>query len=458
MFKITANYNGEELKIRDGKELLVRMPSQNMKNNMRLFVGIKPDAKKVEWKTTNRSFGAKTAHSIMIATDGLDVTYLKTLILRPDETPLAEFNYQYLIQKFPAKPIKPKVPRKNIVCTEERFRTKFEKKTLPSYIKRWLVKKENSKLEKEYNLREERYDIKLAKYEKRMEQFVKDSSLFGEDYLRFYRWIDSEIAKHEESNKRNELAIFNSTISSLIRASNKRKLSMQGLEKAISFNSGNDYYISKDIYHHHIIDILNWIRFADNKAISEICINRKLKYNSQTTSYSYRKYNYVLYSNQIWQNRFAQDLVKNDARFGAIVADFKIKILEKKAELGMLTTNNVAAIYSTSIPAVGYYNCDRFSNTPTDSLITIKVNTKPNASVYYYIKGLNSMIVANQEKEGKYFAKIPLGTELSVLVLELKEGNPMFQKIDQKVTSQKTITAETKPVKLATIYKELAGL
>ncbi len=162
MLNITASFEGEKLKIKDGKALKVEMPSNNIKTDMQVFTGVKTENGAIEWELKKEKFEVKKKNIVNTKTSNIYFSKKELLTLIDNDTTveLIANESKILIPKLLKKPNKPRLPRKPKMLNETNYFNSVEKVIYSKKKREQIISKKNLEIEEWYNKRLERYNKK----------------------------------------------------------------------------------------------------------------------------------------------------------------------------------------------------------------------------------------------------------------------------------------------------------
>ena len=460
MFKISATYNGEELQVKNGKSLPVEMPSNNIKPNMELYTGITNGHNATEWVERNIPFEPKRKTPLKAPSTKLDEKYLKTLLQKLTTEPY-EYKTTYTLPVSPQTPIMPRKPQKPATVSEEDLYTTAQRFLWTNHKKQKGVFKEQHKREEIYNQRLATYQSRMVKYFEQLNQYYADTVIYKQELDQFYIWVEKEKEKHQKNVNLLEKQLFNFGINRLIAMSQNDKmthLSPQNiLLKEFNINEKTVKQLNLLLYR---INLLEWVSKLPKNQLSTLSYYNQFNYASNKVGSKYQKAEgYRINSINQWSyNSFAKLVLDSDSKLAQMFADAKLDLLKKREKLGFFNMNDVSNIYTTAISNLGFINCDKFAEFPQSAMTTIEVETNNLAQVSFYIKNTNSMLSAYQNVKGNYYVNIPKGCQVTMLVVELNQGIPMFEKKRMVVEDNQIIKADTQPITLKEMCLELVKI
>lgn len=457
MFYLKAEIDNKELKVKEGSSLKIDMPSQFIKTDMELFTGVKNETNNtIEWVPTNNAFAAIPKNKIKDPYVNLDVTYLKTLYQKTNSEH-TKINTEFKLPKLLVRPTEPKKPIKYKSYTENDLLTPFQRKFYSQSRKKRLLKKENDKLNQSFDKRMKLYENKMQAYKSKLLKYQKDSLLHYQEIENFYAQLDIELSRIDSAILNCQKEIFNVSLSVLINKSNSNMLTKGNFENYLytRYNQQTDNNLFYYQFIHHILTS------AKKGNLAKLYVYKTkyntIDFNSQKVMKSFHKtYNTLIYNYNSLQYNYAYKLVENDEKLKAMFKNANNELIEKRKELGLLDIAQLTNTYSTNISNLGYINCDRFSNTP---LVTYEIEASAGADVKFYVKDMNSMLPAYRSNNSNiYTVTLPKGKPITLLVIELKDNQPYFQRKDFVVGVSNKLKAQTYPISVKNLNEEIQKL
>jgi OmpA family len=129
------------------------------------------------------------------------------------------------------------------------------------------------------------------------------------------------------------------------------------------------------------------------------------------------------------------------------------KIASGKAGLGDLT------YYAFNTRQLGFINCDRFYNYPSDQIITMPINVRdePNLDVKLVFKNQKSILTPSHVNGTIQFERIPRDQEVVVVAFKMQHGQPYMAMQDIK-TSEYLQNLTFEPISVAMLNEKLKAL
>jgi hypothetical protein len=449
MFKITAEFNNQELLLKNDKKLNVEMPSKNIKPNMNVFTGVKNSNGEMEWEIKKETFGLKNNKVKPVECPlVLDDKLLNELYIKTDLTPQA-LNFKHAIPRRVPKPIMPKTPKYASYPSENDVFTWLERVSLSKNEKSLRMKREMDKVDALNAKKQAKYDRKLKYYQLKLSTYPQDSLNSELAINAFSKWLNTE----QESLSNNitiiEQKAYNRAITKLIKYNQAKKLTCQSIPKVINgmshFNENEVTQIRKNQRL-----MLALIEISNNdKLFKAYAKNGVIDYsNANLARYINRRYRYIEASSI---NRLAYQ--SSNPYLAKIKNMADLQNLKTKGINNKTLAQDAGTIYQASFSNMGYINCDRFTG---QQLVDIEIAADKGMQISLYVKSINGMLSASYNaKTQKYIARVPKNVNIQVLVMGVKNGIPVFE--SQNISFDKTQVVATSP-KITTTERILEQL
>ncbi len=452
MFEINATQNGQNLRLKNGKEMKIEMPSKNIKDGMNVFVAEKNSSGITEWKITPNTFKVESKPRIKIP-----FTKVNSKLFLAGRKP--EINSQFknisFLYKFPIPPKYPVIPAK-----PKRYELP-KKEVYVSFLEKFYVgkAKRDKRYQAEVERRENLYQAKLKTYERNLSRYVASIEKYKKDsidyetkeYEKFKSWLNKQKEACEFNIQKFENHAYNNALEKFVAENDSNNLTaiipkfyLTGLAKVRAYK----------------VSILQHSYWAKYK-IEQL---ENLSLMDATTKYGYKSHINIQYTHSVrdqGQFEFNNSLMEQFVNKDEIKKELEMAeddIFEKRKNLGLL--NDVAArmVYSAALSKFGMYNCDRFGNTPPAMMVKIDIPYTEDAQIYFQIKGENSLIYAYRNEKG-YNIKLPKNKEIVVVMMSYdKKLGPLFLKESKNFTSDTKLELKPEPFNLKEIKSALAAL
>lgn len=456
MFYLKAEIDNKELKVKEGSSLKVDMPSQFIKTDMELFTGVKNENNNtIEWIPTNNSFAAIPKNKIKDPHVNLDVDYLKTLLKKTNPN-FHLLKTEFKLPKISAKPLEPKKPTKFKMYTENDLLTPFQRKFYSQKRKNRILKKENNKLTQAYDNKMKLYERKMLAYNNNLIKYQKDSVKYKQEIDSFYAKINNEIENLNILISNCQIELFNDALTMLINRSNNNLITNANFENLL-YSNYNQQIENKLNGYRYIHQIYSSVKEGSIQELYKFKTrNNTINFSTEKVMRNITKTNHLVVRNNSSQHVLIDDLIQKNETFKTMVKNANYELLEKRKELGLLDIAQLTNTYSTNISNLGYINCDRFSNT---QLVTYEIEASAGADVKFYVKDMNSMLAAYKSNNSSSFTvSLPKGKPITLLVIELKDNQPYFQRKDFVVGVSNKLKAQTYPISIKNLNEEIQKL
>lgn len=341
----------------------------------------------------------------------------------------------------------------------------------------------------QYKKQQEQYAQKVLRYHQNYKKYQQDSLDYLKQALYTQYLIDSLLLVTQERHlllyQYYSTAAWNEVL-----AQTARKM-----EDSLFYNHNlKQYLVSQSDATMNRLAQQNEIRFNNNdlvflKTLCEASNETLSKYCSQegyVSTYKTKKYfnlkdNYSLAELNPWGKQNASykwrrgdtppadhKLCLNE-RFKLSNDDLNLlealeaEILEQKQANGVVDRSTITQVYTTSIPSLGYINCDRFLNTPKPMMVRIEIPLPIEANTTLFIPRLNSILVPYYDsKKSCYYVTIPKGEAFTLMsVRTTKEEIPdiyVAKMATQKIYNPTQLKIEEKKVSVLELKELLTSL
>ncbi len=457
MFSIKAYAinSKEELKLNEGSNMTVYMPTINMRNNMSLFTAVQNNNGVTEWEITTTPFLPKDlAKSQTTKPVQLDVNKLakwKVVCKWSNDSP--SFTY-----KLPKKPVHPQLALKYPKMVLPKYKSLFNWRERLFYPKSYLTKLYKNEIDnrkKYYEKRLSAYLKKMAKYDSLLAKYKLDSVQFETEELETFRtWLDEQAVKHQQYADFYERMQWNGAIQNLIDQSNNGTLANNSELKQQFLKAIGPYsYGYATAYAHKMA--LAIIDYFKDLSMSEAV---RMNFGKPELSLSY--YNNYRIRGAVLVNNFtyAQGLLESNGELLKMLDIAKGQVISSQNQRKIFNENKVAKVYETALRGFGTFNCDRFYSQPQSTMATINIPFEGDAKVAFFVPSLNSFMYASKTDFG-YTAQMPKGTEVKIVFVayHIKEG-PLLCIKQAKFVNNSTLDIEAKPSTLKEIKEVLKNI
>jgi aromatic ring-cleaving dioxygenase len=467
MFTVVAtSANGEELKLKKGQTIKVKMPSTNIRNDMQLFTEVKNALGVSEWKPANVPFRPMIRGPKTIAFVNLDTKKLKALQVRNSQ-PTSPVEFAYALPKTPVKPDGiGDEPTYKEPTLESEF-SWWQRFFLPDS---WLQKKLDviiAKRKKHYNKLLAKYLEKKAAYEPVLAQYQLDSARFEQEELAKLRcWLADQKALHQQMIVYLEKEQWNDALQDLIWLSNTNGLNNATFKEHFiadvnpnfslaavqaTSNISSSYRINRNRVEHNIA--VATITQIEQKSMAEI-VKHWNKENQLNLLMVKRNYLHTA----VTPNSFIANKKSEQEAVVAMLEKAQIELAKKQEDAKKFDESNVGNVYATSLSEFGTFNCDRFSSTPEEQMAKITVPYKGEARVSFFVPSLNSYIYAEKNDDG-YFTTLPKNMEIKVVFVSFTATDgPIIDIKTTRFTKNTIVELQPKSVTLKEMEQKLASI
>jgi hypothetical protein len=460
MLKITATFKGEELVLRNKKEVGIELPSDINKSDMKLFRGNMGSNNVMDWDRTRTGFQIDLAKYNKNPFD-LDKRIIQEYILSLGNRNVPEFKIEYKLPIKPLVPTHPKKPKEPTLGTDKTSFSAFARFFIPKSIRVKILAKRNAPLIKAYKARNLKYLKKLDKYRIANADYSRDSAKFVKDSLAFYPLVITKIndltAIYRQTVDRVDSMKLNANLQKMIGSVNRDKSLLRSpSERFLSYPTmGVDKVdvMTMDAIKYQVYKLkkvlnqeMDKISVVNNKVVINYFNKKKTDY-QYTGSLGYQT-NWSSVSSKFLESNSGvrQLLARLDKQYNKKVKDAK-----------NLASKDPKPTYTTRVTSLGFFNCDRFSSTPPNLMAKIKMNAPTDARISIYLEDENSLLYPT--KDGKYqTANIPKNSVVRVIAFQVKNGIPQYCNMKFKHVSDRNMTLHLKPTTMERIKKEMALL
>lgn len=453
MFAINAYADGEELRLKKGNNMGVKMPTINMKNEMSLFTAVNNKEGITEWQPTNVPFRPANTESVgSTAFVNLDTKYLRSLMIDCGTLP-EPAGYNYTLPAALKRPAAlPKKPE---------YRAPVYKKIFPWHKRMFTSAKTlqqrfiviTARREKAFERRMNNYNKVMEQLEPQWAQYRIDSARFEhEELAKFRTWLEEQELLHATNAGYKEQDQWNRALQQLINQSNNNAITRTDIKAQFVKSVGPFSQYFFDAYaHRNAIKIIGRLK---EKSMKEL-VNQ---YGKKEVSLHYAAYRNTHYMTNLAQLTFAQEKLNENQPLMAMLDIAASDLVKKQNDVRAFDESKVGNVYATSLSSFGTFNCDRFSQTPPERLATITVPGTDEARVAFFVPSYNSYIYANRNEFG-YFTTLPKGIDIKVIYVSFsKEKGPLMQIEQKRFSGNTTIDLKPKTVTLKEMEKALAAI
>lgn len=449
MFSVRAYANNEELELKKGAKMSVRMPTINMKNGMQLFTAVRNPEGITEWKPTSVPFRPPVEGLKSVPFTRLNAAALMHMMI-PQETPLAE--EASFIYDLPDKPVAPVKVGKSPKYVAPDFNRMF-----PWYTRLFssghTLKR---KFDAETGRRQQVYQRKLSAYETRVKnykKFVADSIRYCEvELVAFRDWLIKQKQLHTVWAEYKEKEQWNNAIRRLIERSNANLISQVNIKEQFLAQVGPVTDEFAEIYAHRTaISVIDFFL-----GIDLFHSNRYFRVNGVVNLH----YPNIRMTNQPRHTiaTFAQAQLYSHPELMSMLNVAKSDLVKKYITAKEFDESKVGNVYATSLSSFGTFNCDRFSTLSSQQMASITVPYEGEARVAFFVPSLNSYVYANRNEMG-YSISLPKGIDVKVIFVSYtKENGPVLQIEKNRFYKNTVVNLKPKRVTLQEMQQQLTAI
>ncbi len=457
MFSVKILQKNKEVKVQEGKNIQVEIPTVNIKKDMQVFVPQVNEMGITEWKNTSAPFEAKPKKQIPLPFVKVDTKVLKEQKVEVPKANAQQLSLQYKAVVYPKKPSKPLRPRKYPMATKYEVLEWYERIFISKATIQKAVEEENARRTRLNDKNKMTYEAKCERYETNLAKYLADSAAFETTELAAFKaWLIQKKEEIDVYKREVEMTNFNKGIDKLAEISDQEKLtSINPASQLVSLSKANRAqfsWLNKLEQALRIIEELNKLsmvqslqRYGNKRGV----ISLDGKWSNAVALNNY-------YFNT---NQFALSEVQNNTALADMLSDAQMKILQEREKLGLLDQKAVEMVYSASLSQFGTYNCDRFSEVPQRLMADIKIDYPGTARISFFVPEINSYIYAYHDKLKGYNLRLPKGKMVTMVVLGFsKNGEPLFESKDIHVKGDEILVAAPKPCSIYEIRNKLADI
>lgn len=442
MVYISATQNGQELFLDKGKEIEITLPSQkNTTEKMNLFVGEVSQNGEVNWKKDNKKVFVKDDKKIAVNID--TAMFSKIKIAEYPKPTLEKFSAMLI---FPSKPVAPSMPKKPEMPDPKNYVYK------PTDIEKvFFTKNKINKKSKEL------YAIAMSVYEKRMGFYTKKMNRYPAllaKYNTAYSQYKIDSTKYEnESQKRLKLVTDYfidiekyTTVIQFKKYINKIKTTPITTKTKINYA---------------VLNIQNKFLFLHSRVILESALghdvfNKIFTEKHTNTIYLNNKYYSLMEKVNRAKNIFADSLAVA-CGLKESIENIQAQIMDSIEKNGQLK-NYMFDGFVTTVTQLGWVNCDRFYNIPTDQKVIASIAENEDASIYLIHK--NDAVFIKLSKNGNSYSSgaIPQKEPYKLIAIKVENGKPMLAIEELNTIPTMPIKLNYKTSTMSAIGRELSSI
>jgi hypothetical protein len=449
MLRVDSRYNGEKVELQPGKEIGIKIPNEQVQEGMTVFNGERRSSGFMNWQNSSRSF-----NQTVMEGRGSSLTIDTTMFYEFLNWNL-EYDRNFLIKielNLPHKPLAPRKPR----APKEPVRPDPE--TVLYGFSNWI-----SSTARKNRIADQMYDERMAQYEKQMEVYQRRLDQYEKAMIRYEGRLESynkesveiktSLSNHIEFLKdkfemlrgiydQNRLNIAILQLSAAVRLANLKTFSPAGFMSRVGNQIVNDEFYSKLT---EISTFISYYEFLNQFEAEEIIEN--FQYKGEIWVYKMKQMGYGKeFLRNATVNLNLNQKLKEILGEEYIQIEFDKAVQKKMEEDKRLGYYDPALqnFYQTSVPNLGFINCDKFSVLSKNRMISISLGTVIAAKMMVYVKKLKSLMSGDAG-----MVNVPKGTKVKAIFLAVIDGKPHISiqeaepKDDISITAQyKMVTAE----------------
>ena len=456
MVYIDARSEGKPLALAAGASLTVAMPAKNIDPAMELFVSRQDAGGNINWQPAGQSF-RQTLQDPEVRLDidpslSARIMALRTPLYPKPETPVCKDDMppEPRIPNAPRPPYPPRKPEwENIQGMfgsrpGEAMNRKGSKKAR-KYYEEALAKYERDSVD--YLRLYEKYLTKVANYEAAKERYATDRRNWEQE-------LKNRIRRVMDFEREQYLHNFSNGLQLAVKQAGKnigQYRVYSNLELAVRdaadinfrqrlreefMNQTRDRVVISDLYYKCIGH-----KIVDGEAFKGLYIRVKNTYPSDTLQ------------------RAISGILK-DIGIKAISDSLKSELKEKRlfATKSPEQAERYIRAYVADVTQLGWINCDKFYKDPGEK-VQLVVNESEEAAMYVVCKDINSILTCFPAGKGTYVATgIPMGRNVSVISIKLKDGKAQFAMRDVKAGNTNALDMKYRSMNIKELREELRNL
>ena len=443
MVYIAASSQGQELSVDPASPISVSIPSRDANaKDMQLFYGARHGDQTMNWKVAE---GRRFLPDVKTVPMDLDRSMLHDMLLTDLSRPAAPASSAGEVPI----PVQPVMPRQPTAVAEPRRTDRYKASSMEQRFSKRKIERKNEEL---YQMEKHKYEVYLdrqATYEDNMKKYQLAIAVYNEQKVTFdaegQRRKDMAVQyfrtlyEYSAQNSINTLIktaemvpVTNKTVLTGLLQSRFHKthpLDQRQQLKRILGDTYNHYYHYDDPYT-VIDDIDNTI---STKTVSDVP--------------TFRVRGYFGIYDSLLQARHLPDTL-------AMLQD---RILTCSVEMGLFSQKNVAG-YVASVSQLGWINCDRFTQTPSDQLVTMKVKEEDDVKMYMVFSDIKSCMPLYRSGAEYISSRIPKGRNVRIVAVKVIDGKPQLSVSSVNTSTSGPLVLQYKTCSLTEIRSNFAAL
>lgn len=444
MVYIAASSNGQELTLDPSKPLSVSIPSANAtEKDMKLFYGARHSSTQVmNWQLAESRRFLPDVKTVPI---DLDRSMLSAMINTNRVKPTIPAASSDIVP-IPTAPTKPREPS---VMAEPQREDRYHATAMEKTFNKKKIDRKNEQLYQQelhkyqvYLDRKAAYDTKIKTYEQALATYKEQKAAFDQEGL---RRLDIARQYFRELYAYSAQGSINSVVKSIenIPITNKTIITAAFSNKLIEHHPIDQHQQLKRILGQ---TYFHFYQYDDPKTvISDIdnTICAKADRNIPT----FRIIGYAGIYDSLMRTSHLTDTL------GAL----QDRILTRCVELGLFDQKNVAG-YVASVSQLGWINCDRFNNTPSDQLVRMRIQENDDVKMYMVFTDIKSCLPIGKEGNEYISSMIPGGKNVRIIAVKVVEGKPQLAISPVNTSNSGPLVLQYKTCSLTDIRNSFAAM
>lgn len=444
MVYVSAQGNGQDLALADGKSLTITVPSmQNSETNMNVFYGEKKEDGSINWKKDSSAFMKKVKE--------VPININKEALARVT-IPIPEVHFlkheEALIM--PNAPAKPYVPHKPQFPDSNRYRY------YPSAVEKAFWSKEKMKRKNAevyarvyqgYVERHKKYEAKMTALSEKMNQYNEAYKQYQQDSIVFESKIQDRVDKAMQIlyavAERNIAKHFTAVRCELMEKTVTSRTNLKGLLSTNrSFTNIDELFVFEKILGKEAFK--HFFRGKDNGCLSE------------RENYANRINDYINYNMRLYRGNII-DSMATTCGLKQALDNMQTEWMDSMAQLGLLNTRSFDG-YVANVGRLGWINCDRFYNFPEAQKMIVKVNEPEDATMYLVMKNEAAFMKLNKNGEQYTMSGLPKNGSYKLIAVKMVDNKPMLAIQDMNRLPSEPINLNYAAGSVTQLKNELSGI
>ncbi len=460
MYKVIAQLNNTDLKMKNNMQYTVQINNQKLKDNMSVYLPQDSSSNGlVKWKNTNTNFEKASTFKGVRPFLKLDEKLINNWHLH------SKFDSIIASAKvhFPIKPISPTVSKRPFLPYQPKITSSRYK--VPWYKKMFMSKAKQEKvIHKYYDMDMEVYSKQMDKYNIKLAQFISDSSSYSNRMSKY------KITYTAFSDSMYQLAVA----LDIYKGALFEKAFVESFEsvKAKVLQLLKDKKLFTRDFYTYVLQECNKNYFKLNSKASMLSIYStyaerfKQIYNVEPHQIkSTRRYNVsncddpYIYP-YLFKTDFNNLLLENKEIYKMVTAAESI-FVDEELKSGIFDPTNFRLYYNASLSNFGWINCDRFVNSKPEDIFTLQVpNYKlEDKNIFAIVKDIGSQIQIPIGANGIHQVRLPKNKEIVIVAIGLDQNlMPMYAKQTVFLNNNLKVDLSFKSAKLSEIKEMINSI